>query len=156
MTTAVAEPEEAVISFAPVRRGANRSPTLILEPPTRVQAQRAGPEQDSSAALGALSAAAARICSTVEPTVDSFRSLRSRILSFATSVPLKDDPGEPAGVPQDGQKLRLDESGSEPARHKRTGKVLLIDGECEVYAAPDLGATRIPGWPIILRVRQPR
>jgi capsular exopolysaccharide synthesis family protein len=143
MTTAVAEPEDAVFP-SPRFAEAPIVTDPYMEPPTR----RAGAEGlDLSripARPWALSLPQLPALLDRGPTVEQFRSLRSRIFELRDISPLKTILVS-SGVPQEGKSFVSTNLALSLARHKNS-KVLLIDGDMRRYTLHQiLGCDSDPG-----------
>ena len=143
MTTAVAEPEDAVFS-SPRFAEAPTVPEPYVEPPTR----RAGAEGLDLSSIPARPWALSlpQLPSLLDrgPAVEQFRSLRSRIFELRDISPLKTILVS-SGVPQEGKSFISTNLALSLARHKNS-KVLLIDGDMRRYSLHQiLGCDSHPG-----------
>jgi protein-tyrosine kinase len=143
MTTAVAEPEDAVF---PSPRFAEAP--IVTDPYMELPTRRAGAEGlDLSripARPWALSLPQLPALLDRGPTVEQFRSLRSRIFELRDISPLKTILVS-SGVPQEGKSFVSTNLALSLARHKNS-KVLLIDGDMRRYTLHQiLGCDSHPG-----------
>ena len=144
MTTAVADPEDAVFSTP---RFAEAS--LVTEPYVEPSTRRllGGESLDLSkipARPWALSVAELPALLERGPAVEQFRSLRSRIFELRDISPLKTILVS-SGVPQEGKSFISTNLALSLARHKNS-KVLLIDGDMRRYTLHQiLGCESHPG-----------
>jgi protein-tyrosine kinase len=143
MTTAVAEPEEAVFT-APRFAEAPIATEPYAEPPAR---RMGGESLDLSripARPWALSLPQLPALLERGPAVEQFRSLRSRIFELRDISPLKTILVS-SGVPQEGKSFISTNLALSLARHKNS-KVLLIDGDMRRYTLHQiLGCESHPG-----------
>src|SRR5258705_5648509 len=143
MTTAVADPDDAVFAtprFADL--------PIVTEPYTEPSPRRVGGESlDLSripARPWALSLPQLPALLDRGPTVEQFRSLRSRIFELRDISPLKTILVS-SGVPQEGKSFISTNLALTLARHKNS-KVLLIDGDMRRYTVHEmLGTVSHPG-----------
>ncbi len=143
MTTAVADPEDAVFAMPRFAEA-----PIVTEPYTEPSPRRLGgasldlsriPARPWALSLPQLPALLER-----GPAVEQFRSLRSRIFELRDISPLKTILVS-SGVPQEGKSFISTNLALSLARHKNS-KVLLIDGDMRRYTLHQiLGCESHPG-----------
>jgi protein-tyrosine kinase len=147
MTTAVAEPEDAVFAMPRFAEA-----PLVTEPYAEPSLRRAGGESlGQSLDLSRIQArpwalSLEQLPALLErgPAVEQFRSLRSRIFELRDISPLKTILVS-SGMPQEGKSFISTNLALSLARHKNS-KVLLIDGDMRRYSLHQvLGCESNPG-----------